>query len=86
MHLEKTEVIPEEDADVSEHITKIQILSTNQNETSVILPDNCGFLTKFWCQMDDFTFKEIQHKGEKSDVCRISGSISAIIEQKTSNI
>ena len=58
-----------------------QILYSNQKETSVLLPHGCGYLTTFWCQLNEFTFKGVHNCGKKSEVFRMGGSLQGWMDR-----
>ena len=55
--------------------TKIEIIYTNERETSVLLPTNCSFLTMFWCQIDNLGFNGVEYEGERSKRLQIGGGL-----------
>ena len=70
--------------DNSDKNASVQILSTDQYETSVVLPSTCSFLTDVCCRIDDFTINGIKYRGEKSEPVKIGGSLQAWIDRHDS--
>ena len=55
--------------------TNVQVIYTNEKETSVLLPPHCAFLNQFWCQVDSFEFQGLQCEGQKSKKVNIGGGL-----------